>query len=196
MALFRLPRHKISFSKQLSLVFWLCALLLAIELVNGFSGRALNQFGILPRHESGLIGVLAAPFLHGSYWHFASNIVPFALFSLLLLQHGYRRYIYISLMGIVVSGLLTWQFGRAAIHVGASGVIYCYFGYLLLAGWLSREFKLLFISLLVGFFYGGLVLGVLPLNTDIAGQQVSWEGHLFGFLTGLGCAFLWAGSKR
>jgi membrane associated rhomboid family serine protease len=83
------------------------------------------------------------------------------------------------------------MFGRTAIHVGASGLIYGYFGYLLLAGWLSRELKLILISLFIGVGYGGLVFGILPSN-----PYISWEGHLFGFVSGLGCALIWGRVKK
>lgn len=183
-------RKHIATRLQIRVVLILCVLLAAIEMLNLLTGRSLNQFGLIPREISGLIGIFTAPFLHGSLWHFFSNIVPFAIFSFLLFQHGAYRFVLVSLCCICVSGLLVWGLGRSAIHVGASGLIYGYFGYLLLAGILSKEIKLILISLFIGFGYGGLVFGMLP-----GMPFVSWEGHLFGFVTGLACAVLWGRDK-
>lgn len=140
----------------------------------------------MPRNTEALYGVILAPLLHGSLMHFFSNIVPLAIFSLLMLQHGAKRFALVTTVCILISGILVWFFGRAIIHVGASGLIYGYFGYLLLAGILSKEVKLILISLLVGFGYGGLIFGVLP-----SYPYISWESHLFGFIAGIACALLW-----
>lgn len=78
-----------------------------------------------------------------------------------------------------------WFFGRSANHIGMSGVIYGLFGYLLVAGFISREFKLFMISGLVAFMYGGLIFGVLPTMPG-----VSFESHLFGFIIGIIMAFI------
>jgi len=175
---------EMSFQQQFNLVLVLSLIIAAIEVINLLTGRTLNQFGLIPRDPSGLLGVLTAPLLHGSIWHFFSNIIPFAVFSFLLLQHGTSRYLQVTILCTVISGLLVWAFARSAIHVGASGLIYGYFGYLVLAGFLSKKFKLILISLFVGIAYGTLIFGVLPV-----GRYISWESHLFGLIVGLGCAY-------
>ena len=167
-------------SKQAKVVLALFVFVTLIEVINLLTGRVLNQFGNIPRHISALPGIVFGPFLHGNIWHYWSNILPLCLFSFLMLQHGTRRFIYLSIWIIVSTGLLVWLFGRQAIHIGMSGLLYGYFGYLLLAGFLSRKPKLIAISLLVGFFYGGLIFGVFP-----TGSFISWESHLFGFIAGM-----------
>lgn len=184
-------RTHISFRSQAKVVIWIAAVVTIVEILNLFLGRSLNVFGLMPREINGLVGIVIAPFLHGSLMHYMSNIVPLCIFSFLLLQHGVVRFNLVTFVCIVVSGLLVWMFGRTAIHVGASGLIYGYFGYLLLAGWLSRELKLILISLFIGVGYGGLVFGILPSN-----PYISWEGHLFGFVSGLGCALIWGRVKK
>jgi len=184
-------RTHISFRSQIKVVLCIAAIVTAIEILNLFLGRTLNVFGLIPREVDGLVGIVTAPFLHGSLMHYFSNIVPLCIFSFLLLQHGVVRFSLVTFVSIVLSGLLVWVFGRTAIHVGASGLIYGYFGYLLLAGWLSREIKLILISLFIGVGYGGLVFGVFPSN-----PFVSWEGHLFGFISGVGCALIWGRVKK
>ncbi|MFC4698876.1 rhomboid family intramembrane serine protease [Glaciecola siphonariae] len=161
------------------------ALLICIELVNFFSGRWLNHFAIVPRHLDTLVYIFTAPWLHGSLSHFFSNIVTLAVLSYLLMQFSVKRYFLVSILLIVMTGLLVWLFGREARHLGASGVIYGYFAYLLLAGFLSRRFFLAIISIAVLFFYGGMIWGVLPSQPFI-----SWESHLFGFISGLVLAWV------
>ncbi len=161
-------------------------ILTVIEVINLLTFRSLVQFGILPRNLLSLPFIFTAPFIHGGLWHFFSNIVPLGIFSFLLLQHGKSRFYMVTVTCILLTGICVWLFARSASHVGASGLIYSYFGYLLFAGIISREFKLIVISIVVGFVYGGMVFGVLPVHA-----YVSWESHLFGLLSGIACAFWW-----
>lgn len=175
-----------STKQQLKFVLILFVIVTLVEVVNLFTGRWLNHFGLLPRNLDALPGIALSPLLHGSFSHFASNIVPLVIFSFLMLQYGIKRFGLVTLWIIVSSGLLVWLFGRTAMHVGASGLIYGYFGFLVLAGFLSGRVKLIAIALIVAFFYGGLIFGVMPTR-----PFVSWESHLFGFATGLLAAKIW-----
>ena len=166
--------------KGYRILAFILALLCAIEIINLLSGRWLNQFSILPRHAEHLLYIFTSPFLHGDLAHFTSNIVSLGVLSFLLLQFGVAQYVKVSTGVIIISGLLVWSLGREAYHLGASGLIYGYFGYLVLAGWLSKRLFLALISLLVIVLYGGMIWGVLPSR-----PYISWEFHLFGFISGL-----------
>lgn len=179
--------QSLSLSRQLKIVLVIAAVFSVIELLNILTGRSLNIFGLYPRELLGLRGIIFSPFLHGNIWHYGSNVVSLAVFCLLMLQYGSRRFIWVSLFIMGLTGILVWLFGRTAMHLGASGVIYGYFGFLLLAGFISGRIKLFLISLVVGFFYAGLLYGVLP-NRPF----VSWESHLFGLVSGLLAAKIWA----
>lgn len=157
----------------------ICSLLTIIEVINIATGRSLNTFGLIPRDTSRLYGVITSPFLHGSFSHFTSNIIPLALFSLLIQQYGTRRYWLITTGIIIGTGILVWIFGRTSLHIGASGLVFGYFGFLIVAGITSREFKQLAIALLVGITYGSMIWGVLPLAPG-----VSFESHFFGIIVG------------
>lgn len=181
----------INTNQKVRLVLYIFALFTAIELVNLFSGRWLSQFGTIPRYVPGLRGIVFGPFVHGSLQHYFSNILPLCIFSYLLLQYDLKRFLQVTIWIMFCTGLLVWLFARPATHIGVSGVIYGYFGYLVLAGFLSGRFKMIVISVLVIFFYGGLIFGVFPAN-----PYVSWESHLFGFISGLVAAKLWAKPSR
>jgi len=169
-----------SFTLQLRYVGYIFAILLCIEIINLFTGRLLNQFSIIPRSIPSLPFIFTAPFLHASLQHFASNILTLCVFILLVLQFGQRKFMLLTLGLIIGTGLLVWLFGRNAYHLGASGIIYGYFGFLVLAGFLSRKIGLMLISVLVAVFYGAMVWGVLPSQ-----PYISWESHFFGFVCGL-----------
>jgi len=103
------------------------------------------------------------------------------------------RWLFISssLLILVVGGLGVWVFGRAAFHIGASGLVFGYFGFLVAIGVYERSLSGLAIASLTLFYYGGLIFGVLPTNSF-----VSWEGHLFGLLAGILAARVFARTGR
>lgn len=165
---------------QAGTLFGLLAAMWVAEIVDVVAfAHGLDAFGIRPRDVDSLPGIFAAPFLHGNFAHLIGNTVPFLLFGWLVLLHGGRDFVVVSLLAMLIGGLGTWLIGAPGVHIGASGVIFGYFGYLLLRGWYRRSVGSILLSLGLGVVYGGLLFGVLP------GQAgISWEGHLFGFLGG------------
>ncbi len=155
-----------------------------------FRGR-LMTYGIFPRTQSGLPGILLAPFLHGGVGHLIANTIGIILFGGLVILRSEVHFWVVTVLGTLASGLGTWLFGRPVIHIGASGVIFAYFGYLLTTGWFERKFGSLLLSVLVLGVWGFTLFGLLPLQ-----RAISWEGHLFGFLGGVGAAWLLARRRR
>jgi len=151
----------------------------------------LNQYGIIPRNPIGLRGILFAPFLHSGLGHLIGNTIPFIALGWLVMLRETRDFFTVSILSALVSGLGTWMFGSTGIHLGASGVIFGYLGYLLARGYFERSMTSIAMSLFVGTLYGSLIWGVLPTHTGI-----SWEGHLFGFIGGILSAKLLADDKR
>lgn len=149
--------------------------------VNTLLGGALMRFGIVPRTTDGLIGILVAPLLHANLQHLITNTVSFVLFGWLVMLRDRRHFGVVTVLAMLGSGLLSWTLGApGSVHIGASGVIFGYFGFLLLAGWFARSWSAIAISLLVATLWGGTVFGVLP-----GTPGVSWQGHLGGFLGGV-----------
>lgn len=144
-------------------------------------GGALDRLGIRPREAGGLVGVVAHPFLHGGLGHLIGNTVGIVMLGWLVLARDLRVWLAVTVGGTLLGGLAVWLFGRGGtLHVGASGVIFAYFGYLLSCGFFERRLGSILLSLAVFLAYGGMIFGVLP------GQRgISWEGHLFGFLAGV-----------
>lgn len=148
----------------------------------------LGRFGVVPRHLSGLPGILWAPFLHGSYQHLLANSIPLLVLGGILCSRSRAEFGAVTVAGIALSGALIWLFARNAIHIGASGVIFCYFGYLASLAWFRRTLGTLLVSAGCILLYGGMLKGLLPNS-----RGVSWEGHLAGLVAGIGLA--WMGSK-
>jgi membrane associated rhomboid family serine protease len=150
-------------------------------------GRWLNH-GIIPRHWEGLPGILWGPFLHNSFGHLTANTFPLLILGGILCARGKGEFVLVGLVGLLVTGSLTWILGRPASHVGASGLIFCMFGYLASLAWFHRKLPTLLLSLLCIVLYGGMLRGILP-----TASAVSWEGHLAGLISGIGLA--WASAR-
>ena len=145
------------------------------------SGGALLSYGIVPRTLLGLRGILFAPFLHANLQHLIANSVPFVVLGWLVMVRDRRHFLSVTIAAALGSGLLSWLLGApGSTHIGASGVIFGYLGFLMLAGWYARSFASIAISALVTVLWGSVVLGVLPTQAG-----VSWQGHLGGFIGGI-----------
>lgn len=159
----------------------LLALMWGIELVNLFMSHSLSRIaGIHPRSLAGLLGIPASPFLHFGILHLLMNSVPFAILGGLICLQDRKLFVEVSLLVILVSGLAVWLLARSAVHAGASALIFGYFGFLLASGWYLKDLRSVVIAMGVLAYYGGMIFGVLPLRAF-----VSWEGHLFGLLSGI-----------
>jgi membrane associated rhomboid family serine protease len=140
----------------------------------------LARHGIIPRHLDGLSGILWAPFLHASFQHLAANTVPLLILGAIVCARSKGEFAVVTVGGILLGGILTWLFARSANHIGASGLIFCYFGYVSSLAWFNRTFGTLCLSVVCILGYGGMLKGILP---TMAG--ISWEGHLAGLVAGV-----------
>jgi len=170
----------------------LVAIMWLVAFVDLVTPGPLALHGIRPRALSGLWGILFAPFLHAGLAHLVANTVPFLVLGWLVAVRGVREFWFVTGFVIVVGGGAVWLLGRPfSDHVGASGLIFGYLGFLLARGFFERSVKAVLLSLLVFFLYGGAIWGVLP-----SSPRVSWESHLFGAIAGLIAARLLSSSSR
>ena len=148
-------------------------------------GLKFNSYGVRPGEIKGLRGIIFSPFIHSDIKHLFNNTIPLFILSLSLF-YFYRSISWkVLLIGLVSTGLLTWLIGRPANHIGASGIIYLLASFLFFKGVFSKHYRLVALSLIVVFVYGGLVWYVTPIDPSI-----SWEGHLSGLLSGFGLSLI------
>lgn len=157
---------------SLCLLWW-------VKLAETFFALDLSALALVPGSVAGLVGIITAPLLHGSYSHLFSNSLPVLVLGTLLL-YGYPRSWKPALLLIcLLSGMGVWCFARQAPHVGVSGVVHGMFFYLLVASIIRRD-KLSVALMMVGFFlYGGMVMSIFPTE-----PQISFEYHFFGAVAG------------
>lgn len=168
------------------------AVMWILEIVDIVLGGALNSYGVRPHQLIGLRGILFAPFLHGGLGHLIANTIPFLVLGWFVMLQETRDFFVVTGITMLVSGLGTWLVGSSnSVHIGASGIIFGYLGFLLLRGYFERNFPSILLSLIVGFLYGGTIWGVLPIQ-----YGVSWQMHLFGFIGGVIAARLLARRKK
>ncbi len=143
----------------------------------------LEVLGLAPLSWRGLPGIFFAPLLHANFSHLSANTLPFFFLGGLLF-YFYRSIAWkIFWLIWLTTGLWVWFFARGdSVHVGASGVVYGLASFLFLSGILRRESRLMAITLLIAFLYGGLVWGIFP--QLFPHQPISWESHLMGLLAG------------
>jgi membrane associated rhomboid family serine protease len=176
--------------QRLTVVLLLVGAIWAVELVNWLLAHSLNHLGILPRTVHGLIGIVAAPFLHANPGHAASNTVPLLVLGWLVSLHGRARFLRVAIFVSLGTGLAVWLFARDAYHVGASGLVFGLFGYIVGRAWFERSLAAIISAVGAVLLYGGLVFGVFP------ERQVSFESHLFGLIMGITLARLDVGQRR
>lgn len=174
-------------TQHASLLFTIILIATGVYVINRiFFRNALNALGIQSRRPFGLVGILFAPWLHGSIGHLAMNaILFFILASMTLVIIPLHKFIQLNMILFLGTGLLTWAFGRRANHIGASGVIMGYWGFLLVSAYHNPSVITIITALVCLFYFGSMAKNLVP--TD---PRHSWESHLFGCLCGVGAAFL------
>ncbi len=171
--------------ENIEIAVFITAIIWGVFLLNVFLPVDLRMYGIRPGHIDGLWGIVFMPFLHANLPHIIANTG--ALFILLVIALSYNRKMAFKaiLIIMVVGGGLVWLSGwltgdSKAVHVGASGMIFGLIGYLMFLGLFKKEWKALFLSVVVFFLYGGALLSLL-----VYVPGISWTGHFFGFLSGV-----------
>jgi membrane associated rhomboid family serine protease len=176
--------------RQLALLALIVLAMWLLELVDAVLLRQrLNALGVRPRELAGLWGILFMPLLHGGIAHLAANTIPFLVLGWLVIMRRTGDFLIVTALVMLVSGGGVWLFGAAGtVSIGASGLVFGYFGFLVLRGYFERSLFAILVAVVVLIIYGGMFFGVLPQRAG-----VSWQAHLFGFLGGVLAA--WALSR-
>lgn len=166
----------------------LLAIMWAAEALDVLLRGRMDSAGIRAREVEGLLGVLVAPFLHGGFSHLLANTAPLLVLGTLVATAGRAVFWRVTATVVLLGGLATWVIAPAStITIGASGLVFGYLGYLVVAGVRTRHWRDLLVGVLTLVVYGSLLLGALPWAV---GDEVSWQGHLTGAIAG-GLAAWW-----
>src|ERR1700757_2346125 len=163
------------------------AVIWILQVFNWADGYRLDtEFGILPEHVSRLGDIFTAPFLHFSWQHIEGNSVPFFVLGVLAAYRSIARFLLLTLIVAVTSGLAVWLFQSSnELTVGASGLIFGYFGYVLVLGFFDRNLVDIGVGLVAGVLYWTILEVAIP-----GTPGVSWIGHIGGLVGGVLAAWL------
>jgi len=139
-----------------------------------------TRFGIFPRSAKGLYGIICSPLIHGDFNHLFNNSIPLLIMGTALFYFYKEIALKVTFWVYLMVGIWTWVSAREAYHIGASGVLYGLFSFLLVSGFIRKNTQLIALSFAVIFLYGSLVWGILPIDV-----KISFEGHLWGFIAGI-----------
>lgn len=161
-------------------LYWLIGIIWVVSCVNLYllDSRWI-AYGIQPRNLDGLIGIIVWPLLHGDFWHLVGNTVPIAVLGGLIAFLEGRRFVKITVFVSIVAGIGVWIFAREGSHIGASGIVFGYFGYIVARGFYKGGFGAIALGLIVLAVYAAMFSGIIPTES-----RISWEGHLCGLLAG------------
>jgi len=178
-------RDSLHLKRSFTVVASFTAVLWLIKIVETTLGTNLVKYGIYPGQLSGLVGILSAPLIHGSYTHLFANTAPLLILGTALL-YGYPKSSRIVIPAVYFgTGLGVWLFARHAFHVGASGLTFGFMFFVFAVGALRWDRRAIALSMVVFFLYGGMIWGILPKNPGI-----SFESHLFGAIIGISLAII------
>ena len=182
-----------SLATPLIILGTLLAVMWAIELADWilpklpfWNIQTLDVYGIEPRATSEYWRIGVAPFLHADYRHLIANSIPLLVLGYLVIIRNKWHFPIVFVVTALVSGIGVWLFGSSnTIHIGASGIVFGFMGYLLGRGFFERSIVSILFGVIALLLYGSILMGVFP------GQPgVSWLGHLFGLVGGVLVAYI------
>jgi membrane associated rhomboid family serine protease len=175
----------------IKLLIALVGLMWISEIVDTTLNGELDQYGIIARQPDGLVGIVAAPFLHLGFGHLISNTLPLATLGALIAVSGAARLFLVTALVAVLGGLGTWLVSPPnTITIGASGLVFGYAAYLIARGVFNRRLGQVLIGVVVVLVWGSALLGGL-----LPQDGISWQGHLFGAIGGVVAAWVLADDR-
>jgi membrane associated rhomboid family serine protease len=144
------------------------------------------SYGIWPRSIGRLPEIFTAPFLHFSWDHIEGNSGPLFVFGFLAAYRSVVKFLGVTLVVAITSGLAVWLFqGNGQVTVGASGLIFGYFGYVLSRGLIERNLIDALAAVVMALSYAYILTVAIP-----GTPGVSWIGHLGGLIGGIASGWI------
>jgi len=167
--------------KALFVMVGFLAILWIIQLINAADHYQLTlNYGIRPRDVGSLPDILAAPFLHVSWTHIESNSGPLFIFGFLAAYRGVVRFLGLTTLVIISSGLAAWFTGSpGTVGVGASGVVFGYLGYILVRGFFDRHGIDILLGAVMALCFAYQFTVLLP------HAGIGWQAHIGGLAGGI-----------
>jgi membrane associated rhomboid family serine protease len=171
----------------------LLAVIWGVQLLNALEGYDLSlEFGIEARNPFSLPDILTAPFVHASWSHIEANSGPLFIFGFLAAYRGVKKFLGVTLLIIGASGIAIWVMSAPnVVTVGASGLLFGYFGYIIVRGIFDRHLIDIVIGVVMALCFAYQLTALLPTQ-----QAISWQGHLFGFIAGIAGGWLFRERRR
>lgn len=160
--------------------FCIVCLLFLVYFLEQQSEFSFVKYGLYPRSTEQLTGIITYPMVHKDFEHLFSNALPIFILAAMLRYFYNSVFWNVFLLNWILGGIWLWLGGRPSFHIGASGWVYGLASFLFFSGIWRWERRTMAVSMIIVFLYGGMVWGLFPFFKDM-----SWEGHLFGGMSGL-----------
>jgi membrane associated rhomboid family serine protease len=147
--------------------------------------RVTLDYGIQPRDIGSLPDVLSAPFLHFSWAHIEGNSGPLFIFGFLAAYRGVRKFIWVTILIIVTSGLTAWLAEPSnTVGAGASGLVFGYFGYVMVRGFFDRHPIDMAIGVIMALCFAYQFSVLVPR------AGIGWQAHIGGLAGGVAAGWI------
>ena len=167
--------------KALFIMAGFIALIWIVQIVNWADHYQLTlHYGIRPHDVGSLPDILTAPFLHFSWAHIEGNSGPLFIFGFIAAYRGIRKFLGVTALIVLTSGLAAWLAeSGGSVGAGASGLVFGYFGYIMVRGFFDRHA----IDLLIG---AVMALSFAYQFTVLVPQAgIGWQAHIGGLAGGV-----------
>ncbi len=175
---------KFIFRRSIAVALGFVFLLWLIRALEDSMTLDFGVWGILPRSIHGLVGILAAPLIHGSALHLLSNTFPLVMLLIAVFYFYDKIATEVFFWIYLATGFWVWVVARQAYHIGSSGLVYGLAAFLFFSGIFRRDVRSVAVALVIAFIHGGMVQGLVP-----GDSHISWESHLMGSVAGIFCSF-------
>jgi len=169
--------------------FMIVLLMWAVRIIQTIGHYDLSFLGIFPLRWQNLPGIVTTAFVHGDFSHLIANSVPLIILGSALFYFYKDLAIRILVIIWLFSGFWIWVAARPAYHIGASGIVYGLWAFIMVSGIIRKHTGLMALALIVIFLYGSMIWGIFP--DFFPEKNISWEAHLMGMIAGIGLAVIY-----